>query len=138
MAPILYPDNLIQITDHTIRFQRYYFPFGSKNLELPRIDHVKVPEPTQKNGKWRIHGTGDFRTWFPRDRNRPGPDCIFMLHRREKRRRIGVTSENSEAVIRLVEQKYTNSIRKTWHRLKMRIYGIPVSLRRSRWLENQQ
>lgn len=105
MAPILYADNLIQITDNVIRFQRYYFPFGSKNLELSRIDHVEVLEPAFMNGKWRIHGTGDFRTWFPRDKNRPGRDCIFVLHLRGKWRRIGFTSENSEAVMRLFEQK---------------------------------
>ena len=48
---------------------------------------------------------GDFRTWFPHDKNRNKRDCIFILHRHEKWWRIGFTVENSEAVRDLLQVK---------------------------------
>lgn len=105
MITTLYSDSLIQITDETILFRTCYFPFGAKNLELSKIAHVEVLKPTFMNGKWRIHGSGDFRTWFPRDVNRPGRDFIFLLHLKNKWRRIGFTAENSEAVTQIFEEK---------------------------------
>ena len=98
MAQLLYSDNLISITEESILFRQYYFPYGSKTIELSSIDYIEVLTPTLFSGKWRIHGTGDFRTWFPRDTKRPCRDRIFILHRDRKWFDIGFTAENSDAV----------------------------------------
>ena len=79
MTEVLYSDSLICITKNSIRFQQYYFPCGSKSIEISQIDHVEVLKPTLLGGKWRIHGTGDFRTWFPRDAKRPNRDLLLYL-----------------------------------------------------------
>ncbi|MDJ0834108.1 MAG: hypothetical protein QNJ69_11335 [Gammaproteobacteria bacterium] len=98
MAEALYTDSLIRISEDSIVFDQYYFPFGSKQIDIASIDYIEVLMPSLKAGKWRIHGTGDFRTWFPRDKQRPQRDCIFVMYRKNKRWRIGFTAENSKAV----------------------------------------
>lgn len=102
---IIYSDTLVEITNGYIVFQNYYFPFGSKQVLLSEVDHIEVKEPTLLNGKWRIHGTGDFRTWFPRDWKRPRRDKIFILYLANKRRRIGFTVEDSEKVENILKDK---------------------------------
>lgn len=59
---VVYSDGLVEITDKDILFRLYYFPFGSKRVNLDEIDSIEEVEPTLRNGKWRIWGTGDFRT----------------------------------------------------------------------------
>jgi hypothetical protein len=105
MTEVCYSDSLICLTKNSIRFQQYYFPFGSKRIEISQIEHIEVFEPTISSGKWRIHGSGDFRTWFPRDANRPKRDLIFIMHRRDKWRRIGFTAEDSKAVIEFFKDR---------------------------------
>jgi hypothetical protein len=105
MTEVLYSDSLICITKNLVRFQQYYFPFGSKSIEISQIDHVEILIPTLLSGKWRIHGSGDFRTWFPRDAKRPRRDLIFIIHLRSKWRRIGFTAEDSDAVIEIFKDK---------------------------------
>ena len=105
MTEVLYSDNLICITKDLIRFKNYYFPIGSKSIEIAQIDHVKIFKPTILSGKWRIHGSGDFRTWFPRDTKRSRRDLIFIIHLHNKWRRIGFTVEDSGAVIEIFKDK---------------------------------
>lgn len=106
MADILYSDSLIDISDDAMLFRHYYFPLGSKRIELSSVDHIEILMPSLASGKWRIHGTGDFRTWFPRDKDRPNRDCIFVLHRKNSRWRIGFTVEDSKAVNAILRQKH--------------------------------
>ena len=105
MADTLYSDSLIDIADESILFRHYYFPVGPKRIELSSIDHIEILMPSLSSGKWRIHGTGDFRTWFPRDKHRPERDCIFVLHRKKSRWRIGFTVQDSKAVNAILRQK---------------------------------
>ena len=106
MAQILYSDGLVTISDDTLFFRRYYFPFGWKSIDLSSIDYIEVLAPTLLGGKWQIHGTGDLRTWFPYDKNRPKRDCIFIMHRHEKRWRLEITVENSADVRKLFRLKH--------------------------------
>lgn len=99
MANDIYADRLIQVTEKSILFKGYYFPFGSKRIELSDIDHVEVKESSLLSGKWRIHGSGDFRTWFPRDLKRPKRDRLFIIHLHNRWRRIGFTVEDSNRLI---------------------------------------
>lgn len=105
MTEILYSDSLICITKDLVRFENYYFPFGSKSIAISQIDHIETLIPTILNGKWRIHGSGDFRTWFPRDLKRSRRDLIFIIHLHNKWRRIGFTAEDSGAVIEIFKDK---------------------------------
>ena len=105
MSEILYSDSLIEITKNSILFRQYYFPRGSKSIEISKIDHIEVLKSTLLSGKWRIHGTGDFRTWFPRDAKRPKRDQIFVIHLCNKWRRIGFTVEDSNVVIEIFKDK---------------------------------
>ena len=101
MPEALYEDSLIRMTEESILFRHYYFPFGAKRIELASIASVEVLKPSLLSGRWRIHGTGDFRTWFARDTRRPRRDLLFVLHRRGKWRRIGFTAEDSAAVMKI-------------------------------------
>ena len=105
MGQVLYADELVRITEDFICFERYYFPFGSKCVELSAVTHVDVVKPSLSAGKWRIHGSGDFRTWFPFDAHRASRDWIFILHLRNKWRRIGFTATDSDAVRKILLNK---------------------------------
>ncbi|MCE5341731.1 MAG: DUF1648 domain-containing protein [Planctomycetaceae bacterium] len=95
-----YKDSLIEISGNNMIFKDYYFPMGSKKVNLSQVDYVKALKPTVWNGKWRMHGTGDllFRIWFPADYNRPNRDMIFILKIKNKWTKVGFTVENSKAV----------------------------------------
>ena len=99
-----YSDKLIEITEQGILFRYYYFPFGNKYVQFEQIDFIGALEPTARNGLFRFHGTGDFRTWFPADYGRAGRDRIFLMHLKNKWRRIGFTAESSWTVKSILQQ----------------------------------
>jgi hypothetical protein len=65
---------------------------------LKDIESIEVKPPTIRNGRWRIHGTGDFKTWFPRDRQRPKRERIFFARSKGRGMDIGFTVENADQV----------------------------------------
>jgi len=75
------------------------------NFEIRNIKKVEILEPTVMNGKWRIHGTGDFSTWFPWDSGRPNRDIIFRITLHKGWCRIGFTVEDSASVISIFDEK---------------------------------
>lgn len=100
---ILYQDKLVELTDEAIVFHEYYFPFGTdKRLPWAEIERIEVRTPSFWTGSWRFWGTGDFRTWFPKDYGRASRDRIFLAVLRGKFRRIGFTVENSARVTELL------------------------------------
>ncbi len=101
----IYSDKLVEITEDSILFRWYYFPFGRRRVALSKIDRIVVMEPSLLGGKWRIHGTSDFKTWFPCDWKRPTRDKIFVATLRNKWMRIGFTVEDSEKVQKILEEK---------------------------------
>lgn len=104
-SEILYSDKLVEITQDSIRFRNYYFPFGSKRVAFKEVGGVAVTESVGIAEKWRIQGTMDFITWFPRDWRRPTRDRIYILSFPNKRRRIGFTVEDSHTVTNLLIDK---------------------------------
>ena len=100
-----YRDSLVEIADNTIVFKNYYFPAGSKTIRLTDVDYVEEKKLTFWNGKWRLHGTGDFRTWFPADYARPSRDKIFTMKVKDKWMRIGFTVTDSKAVSQIFRNK---------------------------------
>ena len=102
----LYTDELISITNKDIIFYNYYFPTGKKkHVKLNDIGNITVVEPTIRNGKWRIHGTGNFKVWFPRDNKRPHRDRIFIATLKNQWVDIGFTVEDGDTVESLLRSK---------------------------------
>jgi hypothetical protein len=104
-ADALYSDSLVEISADAILFRRYYFPVGAKRLKLADIERVVVQTPTFATGKYRLQGSGDLRTWFPMDLQRPKRTKIFIVILRHKWRRIGFTVEDEAAVERILRER---------------------------------
>ena len=104
MKQIVYKDKLVEITQDTILFRHYYFPMGDKKIDISNIKKLEILKPTLMSGKWRIHGTGDFTTWFPWDSGRPKRNMIFRITLHKGWCRIGFTVENSDAVKAIFEK----------------------------------
>jgi len=102
---ISYSDRLVEIDGEGILFRRYYFPWGARRVAFSEMSFVEALEPTLANGKWRIWGTGDFRTWFPCDWKRPSRERVFMIHFKARRGRIGFTVESSRKIMRILRDK---------------------------------
>jgi hypothetical protein len=101
-----YQDALIEINDREIIFHRYYFPTGTdKRVPLSDIENIEVRQPSTFGGSYRLWGTGDLRTWYPYDRQRPKRDRIFRANLRGKKRRIGFTVERSDEVIQIFKAR---------------------------------
>ncbi len=104
---LLYADRLVRIADDSITFLHYSFPFFSSGRQvfIRDIDRIDVKKPTIYTGKWRIGGSGDFRTWFPLDWNRPSRDRIFHATLKTRGMNIGFTVEDSRRVISILKEK---------------------------------
>ena len=101
----IYSDKLVEITDDSITFKNYYFPFGSKQVPFARIDRVESTEPSLMSGKWRLWGTSYVPRWFPLDWKRPSEEKISVVQLRDSRRRIGFTVEDSSQVQAVLRHK---------------------------------
>jgi hypothetical protein len=103
---IIYKDSLLEISNDKIIFKNYYFPsLKPKEVPIESIEKVEVKEPSMRTGKYRYHGTGDFRTWYPLDAKRSKRDKIFFLFLNTQKVRIGFTSENSDAIEKYFKEK---------------------------------
>ncbi len=103
---VIYADELIQIWPEYIVFLRYYFPtYDSKWVRLDAIERIWTERLTMRTGKWRIHGTGNFATWYPEDGRRPKRSRIFFAKLKTQRVRIGFTVERPEEVERILREK---------------------------------
>ena len=104
MDSTLYSDKLVEISEDSIVFRNYYYPFGNKRVKFEDVDRIAVEKPTLLSGKYRYYGTGDFRTWFPPD-NRSKRDKIFIMILKKKWWRVGFTVEDSQTVLNLLKTK---------------------------------
>ncbi len=103
---MLYADSLISITDNEITFEHYYFPTGKKKVvPFADIERITVERPTIWNGKWRLQGTGNFKTWYPKDNRRPMRDRIFFAVLKSQWVNIGFTAEDGERVEKILRDK---------------------------------
>ncbi len=105
-SEIKYTDRLVTITDEEIIFYNYYFLTGKKKtVKINDIEGVSVEKATILNGKYRIHGTGNFKIWFPKDYSRPKRDIIFIAYLKNQWFDIGFTVENGDHVEKLLRTK---------------------------------
>ncbi len=118
MAESLYSDKLISITDRDIIFYHYYFPTGKrKHVKMDDIECIAVLAPLLRNGKWRIHGTGNLKVWFPKDKQRPQRDRIFIATLKNQWVDIGFTVEDGASVENLLIAKNLIKRNHTGHSL---------------------
>jgi len=98
-SDVVYSDKLVTISDDEIIFHNYYFPAGKdKVVAFDNIKAVSVLKPSLLNGKWRIHGTGNLKIWFPKDTGRPERDRIFIALLKSQWVNIGFTVEDGARV----------------------------------------
>ena len=102
---VLYADSLVEISDDSILLKRYYFPVGARRIKLSGIEQISVQNPTFTTGRYRLWGSGDLRTWFPMDLQRPRRTKIFIIRLRKKWRRIGFTVEDEAMVERIFRER---------------------------------
>jgi hypothetical protein len=103
----LYADGLITLTEKRIIFHHYGLFGSARAVAISDLHAIRALPPTLRNGKWRLHGTSDFATWFPRDWKRPRRDTIFMaeLNAGGDYNRIGFTVQDSRRVRELLQQR---------------------------------
>lgn len=84
MNNALYFDKIIEIHDDSIVLKNFFPGMSNRKIVYKDIDHIKVLVPNVWNGKYRISGTGDFRSWFNVDGKRPKRDKLFLIFRKKK------------------------------------------------------
>jgi hypothetical protein len=104
-AVVRYEDKLVRIDGDILLLKNCYFPFGSRRLGLSEIEKIVVKKPTLWNGKYRIYGSSNLRTWFPPDWLRPSRGKIYEIILRGRWHRIGFTVEDEETVERILREK---------------------------------
>ena len=103
---LAYTDSLVDITEDAISFKNYYYPSSNtKVLSFSDVSNVRVAKPTLGNGKWRLWGTGNIVTWFPKDFERPSRSDIFFVKPQGAWITIGFTVENAAAVKEILSRK---------------------------------
>ena len=103
---ILYEDHLIIIEDDSLTLKNYYFSTMSyKKILFASLEKISDYEPSLLRGKWRIQGTGDFRTWYPADSIRYKRDKIFVIIYKNKWMRSAFTVENSNYVKEILAER---------------------------------
>ncbi len=107
MSPqVLYSDRFVEIVADSILLRGYTFPgLKAKRVFFSDIDCIALKKPTLWTGKYRFHGTGDFRTWFASDWNRSTRDRIFVIHPKRGWWRMGFSVEDSGAVEKILRSK---------------------------------
>lgn len=102
----IYSDSLVILTEDAIIFKHYYYPTREpKRVMFDDIKRIVIRKPTLWNGKWRLHGTGTFTTWFPEDQHRPTRNKIFYVKLKKQWVKIAFTVEDSTRVEELLREK---------------------------------
>ncbi len=102
----MYEDKLVEIRGDSLTLKNYYFPSMSpKRIPFDEIERIEIKQASILTGKWRIQGTGDFRTWFPFDSSRPKRDKIFFIHYKNKWMRSAFTVEDSQKTAEILKEK---------------------------------
>ncbi len=53
------------------------------------------------SGKYRLQGTGDFKTWFTYDTHRPSKETVFIVYRNNEWWNVAFSAENIDKVYEL-------------------------------------
>jgi hypothetical protein len=106
MAVELYKDPLVTITDDGIVVHHYGLLGDSKHVRWANVEHVKALQPTLWNGRWRLHGTASFTTWFASDWARPTRETIFHMKLRSQAVKVGFTVHDAGRVKQVLADRH--------------------------------
>lgn len=101
----LYKDKIIEIHSDGILLKNLFPLLWNPKIIFKDIEYIEIHKPDLRSGKYRISGTGDFKSWFNLDFNRPKRDKIFLIYRYKKWWRYGFTSLDSNKAIELLKTK---------------------------------
>jgi len=82
-----YEDDGLTIHDNFLKIRWYYFPFGTKTVELSAIAKVtRHPMTGLLSGRGRVWGTGDltFRHWLNLDAKRSSKQFLYEVQLKAK------------------------------------------------------
>lgn len=103
---IVYHDRYVEIyPTHMILNGFYFGPIGRKQIDFDSVSSIEALGLDFWKGRYRIQGTGDFKTWFAHDIRRPSRDRAFIVRRAGKWWRIGFSCEDFDKVAALFEAK---------------------------------
>jgi hypothetical protein len=98
---VLYNDRHLEIyPDYLIINGFYIGPIGRMRIDYDSIKTIKTVLLGTFKGRFRIQGTGDFKTWFAHDINRPSKKESFIIFRKNKWWRIGFSVEDYDKVLK--------------------------------------
>ena len=78
---------------------------GDKTVAWDDVEWVKALQPTLRNGRWRLSGSGNFTTWFATDAARPARETIFLMKLRTQAVKVGFTVHDAPRVKRLLAER---------------------------------
>ncbi len=95
-AEILYEDGYIRISHQAVTVKGYDLFGRDKEFPLRNIQRVQIRPLNFRTGKYRVMGTGDFRTWLAADTGRAFREVVFVLHPFKGWWRAGFSVESVE------------------------------------------
>jgi hypothetical protein len=105
MGEVLYSDSSVSLDEDGVTIRRYYFPLGSpKRIRYSDIRGLQIESMNWVNGKGRIWGTTDPRTWLPLDLRRPRKDKLLIFDVGERVRPC-VSPDQPDRVVELLRTR---------------------------------
>lgn len=103
---IVYNDRFLEIYPEYMILNGFYLgPIGRKKISFNSIDAIKELRLNVWKGRYRIQGTGDFKTWFTHDINRSAKEKAFILFRDRKWWRIVFSADDFSRVAAIFDSK---------------------------------
>jgi hypothetical protein len=95
----------VDVSDEEMIIKKFYFPIPfSKKIKINQIESISIQNPELLNGKLRIWGSGDLKTWFPLDFGRSKRNKIFIIKTKGNQFKIGLTVNNPEEFIQRINK----------------------------------
>jgi hypothetical protein len=98
-----YRDKFINLTDDFVEIFHYSVTGKPVKVPVEEIDRIVRMIPTLANGKYRFHGTGDFRNWFAADYARSRRPFIYRVFIRNQWTRKGFSVEDDAAFAEAIQ-----------------------------------
>lgn len=100
----VYEDTFVRISTRDVTVKGYGLLGRDKTFALADIRKVEGRPLTFWTGKYRIVGTGDFRTWLGADSGRAKRNIMFVVHPVRGWWRAGYSAEHPDRVVDALRQ----------------------------------
>ena len=99
MTKPIFQDKKLEIYKDWVIIKDYYAPRLDKKLRTSDIENVWIENLTFLGGKYRLWGTGTFRTWLPFHFGRDARNKVLVIRRKTGLiKRIKVTLDTQDPV----------------------------------------